>query len=172
MPFYFLFIGNHRRSLIGFSNYPLLKKVVLSGSARAMMSACLIEHEGRTQWFSCPCSSMTTQQKRRMQSTFWSYQLLQMVNTKNAVWQLPWAGLRNNQFWVISADTQRILWSLERGTRNVRHEKNFFPKMHTVGKKGHSPGLADGLTDFFSARQKEKMHKRKAKSEFLGIGWA
>lgn len=36
--------------------------------------------------------------------------------------------------------------------------KNFFPKTHAHSRKSqHLPGLAEGLTDFFSARQKKKM---------------
>ena len=33
--------------------------------------------------------------------------------------------------------------------------------MHTVEKERYSPGLAEGLTDFFSVRQKEKVQNVK-----------
>lgn len=50
--------------------------------------------------------------------------------------------------------------------------KSLHLKMHTHCRKArHLPGLADGLTDFFSVSQKEKMcnEKGRIKKMFLGL---
>lgn len=170
--FYFLFIENHR-SLTAIFNSPLKKKLCLLILVVPWHQHVLQSNEGRTQWLSCPCSSITTQQKWKTQSTFWPNQLLQMANKKMQVcsfYELCWATTSSGSQVLAHRKycdlwqgmwNKKLLWTI--------HKKNFFRKMHCRKKGTHLGWQMDLQISSLQDKRRKCVMQSEAKRKFLCI---